>query len=52
MFVGAYLAIWTAFGALAYAAVLGASELARNSMWVMDNAARIGGRVLILTVAR
>jgi predicted metal-binding membrane protein len=48
VFVGAYLAIWTAFGALAYAAALGATELAGNSMWVMDNAARIGGGVLIL----
>ena len=48
VFVGAYLAIWTAFGALAYAAALGATDLARNSMWVMDNAARIGGGVLIL----
>lgn len=48
VFVSAYLAIWTAFGALAYAAALGATELAGNSMWVMDNAARIGGGVLIL----
>ncbi len=48
VFVGAYLAIWTAFGALAYAAALGATELAGNSTWVMDNAARIGGGVLIL----
>ena len=48
VFVGAYLAIWTAFGALAYAAALGATELAGNSMWVMDNAARIGGGILIL----
>jgi predicted metal-binding membrane protein len=43
-----YLTIWTAFGVLAYAAALGATELADNSMWVMDNAARIGGGVLIL----
>jgi predicted metal-binding membrane protein len=48
VFVSSYLAIWTAFGALAYAAALGATELADNSMWVMDNAARIGGGVLIL----
>jgi predicted metal-binding membrane protein len=48
VFVSSYLAIWTAFGALAYAAALGATELADSSMWVMDNAARIGGGVLIL----
>jgi predicted metal-binding membrane protein len=48
VFVGSYLGIWTAFGALAYAAALGATELADNSMWVMDNAARIGGGVLVL----
>jgi predicted metal-binding membrane protein len=47
VFVSSYLAIWTGFGALAYAAALGATELADNSMWVMDNAARIGGGVLI-----
>jgi predicted metal-binding membrane protein len=48
VFVSSYLAVWTTFGALAYAAALGATELADNSMWVMDNAARIGGGVLIL----
>lgn len=48
VFVSSYLAIWTAFGALAYAATLGATELADESMWVMDNAGRIGGGVLIL----
>jgi predicted metal-binding membrane protein len=48
VFVSSYLAIWTAFGALAYVAALGATELADNSMWVMDNAGRIGGGILIL----
>jgi predicted metal-binding membrane protein len=48
VFVSSYLAIWTVFGAIAYAAALGAAELADNSMWMMDNAARIGGGVLIL----
>ena len=47
-FVSSYLAIWTAFGALAYTAALGATKLADNSMWVMDNAARIGGGDLVL----
>jgi predicted metal-binding membrane protein len=48
VFVSSYLVIWTAFGALAYVAALGAAELADDSMWVMDNAARIGAGVLIL----
>jgi predicted metal-binding membrane protein len=48
VFVSSYLAIWTTFGALAYAAALGATELADSSMWLMDNAARIGAGVLIV----
>jgi predicted metal-binding membrane protein len=48
VFVSSYLAIWTSFGALAYAAALGATVLADSSMWVMDNAARIGAGVLML----
>jgi predicted metal-binding membrane protein len=48
VFVSSYLVIWTTFGALAFAAALGATDLADNSMWVMDNAARIGGGVLIV----
>jgi predicted metal-binding membrane protein len=48
LFVGAYLAVWTAFGALAYGAARAATELADHSMWLMDNAARIGGGVLIV----
>jgi predicted metal-binding membrane protein len=48
IFVSAYLGIWMTFGAIAYVAALGATELADGSMWVMDNAARIGGAVLVL----
>lgn len=48
VFVSSYLGIWTAFGALAYAAAMGATDLADNSMWVMNNGARIGAGVLIL----
>ena len=48
IFVSSYLAIWMTFGAIAYVAALGATELADDSMWVMDNAARIGGAVLIV----
>jgi predicted metal-binding membrane protein len=47
VFVSSYLAIWMTFGALAYVAALGAAELADDSMWIMDNAARIGGGILI-----
>jgi len=48
IFVSSYLAIWTGFGALAYAASVGAAELSDGSMWLMDNAARIGGGLLIV----
>ncbi len=48
VFVAAYLGIWTAFGALAYVAALGAAELAERSMWIMDHAAQLGGGLLIL----
>ncbi len=47
LFVGAYLVVWTLFGALAYAGAVAGDELADRSMWLMDNAARIGGGVLI-----
>ena len=48
LFVAAYLLVWTAFGVLAYLAAVGAQELAEESMWLMDNAAQIGGVVLIV----
>lgn len=48
VFVSSYLFVWTLFGVLAYAAALGAEELGKQSMWLMDNAARFGGGVLIL----
>lgn len=48
VFVGSYLLVWTLFGALAYAAAIGATELAAHAMWLMDNAARIGGALLVL----
>lgn len=47
LFVGAYLVVWTLFGALAYAGAVAGDELADRSMWLMDNAARIGGGVLV-----
>ncbi len=47
VFVSSYLVVWTAFGVVAYAAAVGAEQLADEWMWLMDNAARIGGGVLI-----
>jgi predicted metal-binding membrane protein len=48
VFVSSYLLVWTLFGVVAYAAALGAVGLGKQSMWLMDNAARFGGGVLIL----
>ncbi|HYM15893.1 MAG TPA: DUF2182 domain-containing protein [Dehalococcoidia bacterium] len=47
-FVAAYLAVWTVCGALAFGAASGGQALADRSMWLMDNAARIGGGVLVV----
>jgi predicted metal-binding membrane protein len=46
--VGAYLLIWTLFGVLAYLGANAASELAQQIPWLMMNATRIGGSILIL----
>ncbi len=48
IFVGAYLLIWTLFGLLAYLGALTASGLAQQIPWIMMNAARIGGGILVL----
>jgi len=48
VFVGAYLLIWTLFGVLAYLGANAASELARTVPWLMLNAARVGGGILVL----
>ena len=48
VFVSSYLVVWTAFGVLAYGVAVGAEALAEQSMWLTDNAARIGGGVLIV----
>jgi predicted metal-binding membrane protein len=47
VFVSAYLLVWTLMGVLAYAAAVGAEHLAAQSMWVTDNAGRLGGIVLL-----
>jgi len=47
IFVAAYLLVWSATGITAYGVAVVADELADRSMWLMDNAARMGGVVLI-----
>lgn len=48
VFVAAYLLVWSALGLLAYAAAVAAERLAADAVWPADNAARLGGGVLIL----
>ena len=48
IFVGAYLLIWTLFGGVAYPLALLAERLAAQSMWLMSNASRISGALLVL----
>lgn len=48
VFVSAYLLIWSLCGVLLYPLALGIENLAANSMWLMNNAARIGGAILLL----
>jgi predicted metal-binding membrane protein len=46
-FVGAYLAIWTVFGVLAFALAGGVERLAMDADWITGEWARIGGFLLI-----
>src|SRR5258708_11639043 len=48
VFIGAYLLIWTCFAGLSYLGANAASGLAQQVPWIMLNAARIGGRILVL----
>jgi predicted metal-binding membrane protein len=48
VFVSSYMVVWTVAGVVAYGAAVLGDQLADQSMWVMDNAARLGGGVLIL----
>ena len=48
VFVSAYLLIWTLFGLVAYPLALFAERLAEQSMWLMTNAPRIGGVLLVV----
>lgn len=48
VFVSAYLLIWSLSGVVLYPLAVGVESLAANSMWLMNNAARIGGAILLL----
>src|SRR5262245_30304257 len=47
VFASSYLLVWAAAGVVAYGAAVGGDALADESAWLMDNAPRIGGAVLI-----
>lgn len=47
VFVAAYLLVWIAFGALAYAIAVGAEALSIRAGWAMTNAARFAGVLLL-----
>jgi predicted metal-binding membrane protein len=46
-FVGAYLAVWTAFGAVAFALAVLVDRLAADAGWETGQSARVGGLLLI-----
>ncbi len=48
VFVASYLTVWTVFGVLAFAAALVTERLMAQSLWLMSNAARLGGGILVL----
>jgi predicted metal-binding membrane protein len=48
VFVSAYLTVWVGFGVVAYAAAAVLSALAMQSTWLMGNAPRLAGAVLLV----
>ncbi|MGZ3601444.1 MAG: DUF2182 domain-containing protein [Ktedonobacterales bacterium] len=48
VFVSGYLLVWALFGVAAYIIAAVADQLAGQSMWLMENAARIGGLILVI----
>jgi len=48
IFVSAYLLIWSLCGGVAYSLAIGIEQLAAQSIWLMENAARLGGVVLVV----
>jgi predicted metal-binding membrane protein len=47
IFASSYLLVWVLAGLIAYSTAVAGDALADQSMWVMDNAPRIGGALLI-----
>ena len=48
VFVSSYMVVWTLAGVLAYGAAVGVEQLAEQWAWLMNNAARLGGGVLVV----
>ena len=48
LFISAYTALWSATGILAFLAATAADNLAEHSDWLLANAGRIGGAVLVV----
>lgn len=48
LFTGSYIALWFAFGALAYLASAGVESAVARSEWVAANWGRVGGALLVL----
>ncbi len=48
IFVSAYLLVWTLSGVLAYFLAIEVEKLTGQSMWLMENAPRIGGAILVI----
>jgi predicted metal-binding membrane protein len=46
-FVAPYVAVWTAFGVVAFVVARVVAEVAGGSMWAMDNLPRIAGALLV-----
>lgn len=48
IFVSAYLFVWSLCGVVAYLLAVGSELVAAQSMWLMENAARLGGIILVV----
>ena len=48
IFVSAYLFVWSLCGVVAYLLAVGIEQVAAQSMWLMENSARLGGVVLVV----
>ena len=48
VFVSAYLLVWSLCGVVAYPLAIGIEKLAVQSIWLMENAVRLGGVVLLV----